>query len=84
MNIVTIAAKMVADMMQAHFENPIESPYEFFPEDDFDALAENSKCSEEEVDQAVEFLRTISSMYSEDTLEFRQQVLEEVRKNLGL
>jgi len=73
MSMMNKAAYAVAGLMMAHYENPIESPYEFLPED------------EPDLEGVAEWIDdNIKDMYSEDSREFRESVLEEVRKQLKL
>ncbi len=63
------AAAMVAELMMAHFQNPIDDPFEWFPDD-----KDVAQWMEENV-------RDSSSMISRG---FRQKVLEALRNNLNV
>lgn len=62
----------IADLMQGHYENPMESPDEF--------LYEN----EEGVEYIDSLLEDNHDMYHNDLLSFRQEIMLAVAKNLNV
>jgi len=72
---MTKAAKHIACLMMAHYENPIESPYEWLASDG------GIKDGEEIADWIDE---NIKDMYSEETREFRQAIYDALKEELKL